>query len=256
MKKLRFSAILRLLTLSAFAVLFALPVAATAGKSLFFEGKFGLRQYWELFVTNFTYLNYFWNSVIYSAAITAVSIAISLPLGFLFSKVKFRFRDGIFFVFILVMMLPFQATLLPNYIQLRDFNMLNTPLALTVPMMFSPFAVFLLRQFMKTIPNDLIDYTLLETSSVLKTFRYAVFPQIKQAVVSLAILIFCESWNMVDQALIFSMDNGGIMPLSVILGEIPENVRPAGGAVYMFPIIMLFVMFRETLEESMEAYKP
>jgi multiple sugar transport system permease protein len=254
-KRRPIGSIIRLILLGIFALLFVIPVISTAVKSFSFEGRIGLKQYWELFVTNFTYFDFFWNSVIYAAAITVVCIAISLPLGFLFAKVNFKGRDSLFFVFILVMMLPFQATLLPNYIQLRDFKMLNTPLALTVPMMFSPFAVFLLRQFMKTIPNDLIEFTLLETSSVVKTFRYAILPQIKPAIVSLAILIFCESWNMVDQALIFSMENDKIMPLSVILSEIPENVKYAGGTVYMFPIIMLFVMFRETLEESMEAYK-
>lgn len=254
-KRRPIGSIIRLILLGIFALLFVIPAISTAVKSFSFEGRIGLKQYWELFVTNFTYFDFFWNSVIYAAAITVVCIAISLPLGFLFAKVNFKGRDSLFFVFILVMMLPFQATLLPNYIQLRDFKMLNTPLALTVPMMFSPFAVFLLRQFMKTIPNDLIEFTLLETSSVVKTFRYAILPQIKPAIVSLAILIFCESWNMVDQALIFSMENDKIMPLSVILSEIPENVKYAGGTVYMFPIIMLFVMFRETLEESMEAYK-
>ena len=254
-KRRPIGSIIRLILLGIFALLFVIPVISTAVKSFSFEGRIGLKQYWELFVTNFTYFDFFWNSVIYAAAITVVCIAISLPLGFLFAKVNFKGRDSLFFVFILVMRLPFQATLLPNSIQLRDFKMLNTPLALTVPMMFSPFAVFLLRQFMKTIPNDLIEFTLLETSSVVKTFRYAILPQIKPAIVSLAILIFCESWNMVDQALIFSMENDKIMPLSVILSEIPENVKYAGGTVYMFPIIMLFVMFRETLEESMEAYK-
>ena len=247
--------VFRLAVLWAFATMFALPVAVTAARSLFFEGRPGLRQYWELFVTNFTYSYYFWNSVFYASAITAVSIALSLPLAFLFAKVGFPGRDGLLFVFILVMLLPFQATLLSNYIRLRDFNMLNTPLALTVPMMFSPFAVFLLRQFMKTIPNDLIDYTFLETSSVIKTFRYAVLPQIKPALVSLAVLIFCDSWSMVDQALIFSMENEKILPLSVILSELPGNVRSAGGTAYMLPILLLCAAFRETLEESMEAYK-
>ena len=255
MKKARKILTLRLVILGFFAVIFAIPVITTAIESLSFEGKIGLKQYWELFVTNFTYSDFFRNSVFYAAAITVISVVISLPLGFLFAKIRFKGRDSLFFVFILVMLLPFQATLLPNYIRLRDFKLLNTPLALTLPMIFSPFAVFLLRQFMKSIPDDLIDFTLLETSSVFKTFRYAILPQIKSALVSLSILIFCESWNMVDQALIFSMENDKILPLSVMLSELPENVRYAGGTVYMFPIIMLFVMFRETLEESMEAYK-
>lgn len=248
--------IIRLTVLALLSILFVLPVVMTVINSFTYgESKFTLQAYWELFVTNFTYLDFFWNSVIYATLITLVSITISLPLGFVFAKIPFKGKDTIFFIYIVVMMLPFQATLLPNYIQLRDFNMLNTPLALTIPMMFSPFAVFLFRQFIKNIPNELIDCTALETTSVFKTFRYAVIPQIKPAIVSLAILIFCESWNMVEQALIFSMENDEIMPLSVMLSEIPSDVSYAGGAVYMFPIIMLFVMFRETLEESMESYK-
>ena len=247
---------LRLTGLSLLSVLFVLPVVMTAINSLSYgESHFTLRAYWELFVTNFTYLDFFWNSVIYASLITFVSIAVSLPLGFVFAKIPFKGRDTIFFVYIVVMMLPFQATLLPNYIQLREFNMLNTPLALTIPMMFSPFAVFLFRQFIKNIPNELIDYTMLETSSVFKTFRYAVIPQIKPALVSLAILIFCESWNMVEQALIFSMENTDIYPLSVVLGDLPSDVSYAGGVVYMFPIVMLFIMFRGSLETSMESYK-
>ena len=247
---------IRLTVLSLLSIMFVLPVVMTVINSFTYgESKFTLQAYWELFVTNFTYLDFFWNSVIYATLITLVSITISLPLGFVFAKIPFKGKDTIFFIYIVVMMLPFQATLLPNYIQLRDFNMLNTPLALTIPMMFSPFAVFLFRQFIKNIPNELIDCTALETTSVFKTFRYAVIPQIKPAIVSLAILIFCESWNMVEQALIFSMENDEIMPLSVMLSEIPSDVSYAGGAVYMFPIIMLFVMFRETLEESMESYK-
>lgn len=253
--KKKATALIRLAALSVLAVLFVYPIAVIFIKSFLYDGTFGLKQYWELFVTNFTYLDFFWNSVFYATVITLVCIVISVPLAFLFAKVRFKGRDGLFFMFILVMMLPFQATLLPNYIQLRNFNMLNTPLALTIPMMFSPFAVFLLRQFMKTIPNELIDYTLIETSSVLRMFRYAVLPQIKSALAALAILIFCESWNMVDQALIFSMNNDKIMPLSVVLGNVPEDVRYAGGVVYMFPIIMLFVMFRDTLTKTMESYR-
>ncbi len=253
--KKRISNILRILIIGTLAVMFAYPVIMTAAKSFIYEGKLSLRAYWELFVTNFTYLDFFWNSVTYAVAITTVCILISIPLGFVFAKIKFKGREVLFFVYILVMMLPFQATSLPNYIQLRDFGMLNTPWALTVPMMFSPFAVFLLRQYMKNIPNELIDSTMLETSSVFKTFWHAVIPQIKPALVSLAILIFCESWNMVEQALIFSMDNDEILPLSVVLSEIPSDVSYAGGTVYMFPVLVLFVLFRETLESSMEEYK-
>lgn len=253
--KKRISNILRILIIAMFALIFAYPVIMTAIKSFVYNGKIGLEQYWQLFVVNYTYLDFFWNSVTYATVTTVVCITISIPLGYVFAKIPFKGREALFFLFIVVMMLPFQATSLPNYIQLRDFGMLNTRYALTVPMMFSSFAVFLLRQYMKNIPNELIDCTMLETNSVFKTFRYAVLPQIKPAIVSLAILIFCESWNILEQALIFSMDNDEIMPLSVVLSELPQDVSFAGGTVYMFPVLALFVLFRETLESSMEEYK-
>lgn len=236
------------------ALVFALPVISTFVKSLSFnESRLTLGQYWELFTVDHTFFKYFWNSMFYALTITAVSIVISLPLGFIFTKIKFTGMDVIFFIYILVMTLPFQATLLSNYIQLRNFNMLDTPLALTVPMMFSPLAVFMFRQYMKNVPDELIDYTTLETSSVLKLFRYAIIPQIKPSIAALSMLIFCESWNIVDQALIFSMTNDDIQPLSVMLSELPEEVVCSAGTVYMFPVIMLFVLCREALEESMES---
>ena len=247
----------RLLTalMTSLGVFFFLPVASLAIKSLTFGKSLSLAQYWELFTVDHAYFKYFWNSVLYAFVITSASIMISLPLGFLFAKVKFRGAKALFFIYIAVMLLPFQATLLPNYIRLRDLGFLNTPLALTLPMIFSPFAVFLTRQFMTSVPDELIDYAQLETSSALKIMRCAVLPQIKPAISALAVLIFCESWNIVEQALIFSMDNPEIYPLSVKLAELPEDVASAGGAVYMFPALMLFLIFRKPLETSMESYK-
>lgn len=238
--------------LGALGAFFFLPSAAVFIKSLIFNDRLSLLEYWELFTVDHAYFHYFWNSVLYASAITAVSMAFALPLGFVFAKIRFRGSKALFFIYIVVMLLPFQATLLPNYISLRSFNILNTPLALTLPMMFSPLAVFLIRQFMRSVPDELIDYAQLETSSALKILLHAVLPQIKTAIAALAVLIFCESWNMVEQALIFAMDNSGIYPLSVKLSELPENVAGAGGAVYMFPVLMLFLIFRKPLETSAE----
>jgi len=235
---------------------YVLPIAISFVKSLSYEDDvFTLKQFWELFTTNYTYFNYFWNSMLYATVTMAVCLIISFPLGFLFACVKFRGRDILFFAFIVVMLLPFQATLLPNYIQLRSFHMLNSRWALMLPMFFSPFAIFMFRQFMKSIPKELLEYAFLETSSVLAIFRHVVFPQVKTAICALAILIFCESWNMVEQALIFTTENERIAPLSVILSEIPENVSFAGATVYIYPILVLFLIFKETISESMEKYK-
>ena len=237
-------------------ILFISPVLVILIMALQFEGKFiTLRQFDELLITNYTFLRFFWNSLGYSLCITAICIVISLPLGFLFAKVRVPGMDALIFVYIVVMMLPFQATLLPNYIMLRDFGLLNTPAAIVLPLALSPFAVFLFCQFIKAIPNELIEYTIMTTSSPFQVIGYAVLPQIKPAIAALSVLIFCESWNMVEPVLIFAAKNPDIHPLSVRMSDLPLNVSFSVATVYLVPILMLFLIFKEVLAVSMERFR-
>ena len=238
------------------ATVYAAPVVITVAKSFQYNRSlFTLRQFGELLITNNTVLRHFWLSAGYASVITAFCIVISFPLGFFFAKARFFGKDALFFAYILVMMLPFQATLLPNYIQLRDFDLLGSPMAIVLPMIFSPFAVFLFRQFIKGIPDDLLEYTLLETSSVGKLLWHIVIPQVRPAIIALAVLIFCECWNIVEQALLFLSDNPKIMPLSVMLNQLPDDVAFAGATMYMVPVMAVFFLFRESLQTSMEKYR-
>ena len=237
-------------------LVFVSPILVTLVLSLSFENGFPtLKQYGELLITDYTFLKYFWNSVFYSLIITVSSIVLAFPLGFIFAKVKFPGRDALFFVYIIAMMLPFQSTLLPNYIQLRDFGFLNTPYALILPLIFSPFSVFLFRQFMKSVPSELLDYSTIETSSAFQILRYAVFPQVRLVVVALAVMVFCESWNIVEPVVVFLAKNPGIHPLSVKLKELPASVSFSAAAVYMSPILVLFLLFKEALASAMERYR-
>lgn len=238
------------------AAFYILPVIITAVKAFTYNKNFPtLNQFTELLTTNYTALRFFWNSVAYATVTTLVCVAVSLPLGFLFGKIRFPFRDGLFFIYIVVMLLPFQATLLPNYIELRDLGLLDTPLALTLSMIFSPFAVFLLRQFITLIPSEQIEYAMLETSSPLKLMRYAVIPQVRSAIICVSVLIFCESWNMVEPAMIFAANNKEIQPFSITLTQLPEDTVYAGAMVYMYPILIIFALFGETIEKALYKYK-
>lgn len=238
------------------AILYLFPVAMTVVKSLQYgDSLLTLRQYAEFFFTDYTAMRYFWNAVLYSSVITAVCLLVSFPLGFLFAKVKFFGREALFFIYIVVMLLPFQATLLPNYIGLRDMKLLNTPFALMLPLMFSPLAVFLFRQFIAGIEDGMLEYTMLETSSVIKLLWYVVFPQTKEAFFTLGVLLFCESWNMVEQVMIFAAEDTELWPMSVMLERLPEDVSYAGSVVYMYPVLILFLCFRKILSKSMEKFQ-
>ena len=245
-----------LLPLFPAAVFFAGPVLALLALSFRFEGKFPtLAQYGELLITNYTFLRFFWNSLLYASIITVLCVAISFPLGFLFAKVRFPGRDALFYVYVILMMLPFQTTVLPNYIQLRDFGLLNTPYALVLPLAFSPFAVFMFRQFTKSLSSDQIDSALLDTSSVLTLLRHVVFPHVKSAAAAMAVIIFCESWNMVEPVLMFAAKNPQIHPLSVTLGDLPQSVSYGAAAVYLLPIVFLFMLLKDSLASSVELFR-
>lgn len=238
------------------AVIFVCPVLVTVFRSLSFEGQtVTIGQYIELLITDYTVLHYFWNSVLYAGVITAGALLISFPVGFLFAKVRFRGREACFFIYIVVMLLPFQATLLPNYIGLKDLGLLNTPYALMLPMMFSPLAVFLFRQFIAGIPEEVLESALLETNSVLCILRFIVLPQAKEAFLALGVLIFCESWNMVEQVMVFTADRDDLWPLSVMLERVPDNVIYAGAVVYMYPVLVLFLCFRKAFANAMSKFR-
>jgi len=239
-----------------FGGIFIIPVLVTLFLSFSFERRFPtLGQYGELLITNNAFLRFFWNSAFYSLCIMLACIILSFPLGFIFAKLKIPGKNALFFIYIIAMMLPFQATLLPNYIQLRDFRMLNTPLALILPLSLSPFAVFLFRQFIKGIPSELLDCATLDTSSVIKILWHVALPQIRTATGALALMVFCESWNMVEPALIFTAKNPDIHPLSVRLGDLPSQVSFSAAIVYMAPILFLFLLFKESLVSSMEHFR-
>ncbi|MGN0588487.1 MAG: carbohydrate ABC transporter permease [Ruminiclostridium sp.] len=236
-------------------LIYLLPTVAIIIKSLIHENNLSLYQYTELFINNYPFFRFFTNSIVYSALSAIICIVISLPVAYLFAKIRFKLRDGLFFIYILVMMLPFQATMLPQYILLRDLNLLNTPIALMLWLVFSPTAVFLLRQFIKAIPDEIIDSAKLETNSAVVILLRIVLPQIKPAIITLMILTFCESWNMYEQALTFASQNIEIMPLSCVMEYLSDDIAFSGATVYMLPIIMLFLIFEKSIYSGMEKYK-
>ena len=237
------------------SVIYLIPVAITIFKSFEYNDSISLNQYRELFINNYPVFHYYWNSAMYAIISSICCIIISLPLAFLFSKTNFRFRDCCFMVFVIVMMMPFQATMLPNYILFRNIHMLNTPLAIALPMIFSPLGVFLLRQFIKSIPDEQVHAALLETSSLYLLFKYIIIPQIRPAIVTLFILLFCESWNIYEQVLVLSPQNDYIYPLSSMFSQMPDNIKFSSSVIYLFPVIILFLLFENTLYSGMGKYK-
>ncbi len=230
-------------------IVFALPIVITAAGSFLSDGMPTLSRYEELFGKT-EFIRHFALTFIYSAVSAVGSVIVSIPAAFLFAKGKFRFRSALFFLYILAMMLPFQATMLPQYIILRDLGFLNTPAAFIIYTVFSPVSVFLLRQFIVAVPDELIHSAMLDTGSVLRIMLHIVIPMIKPAIFTVLIFNFFESWNMYEQALTFSAQNRDILPLSAVMRTFPDTAAPAASAVYMLPAISLFYLLKTVLLRS------
>ncbi len=209
-------------------------------------------QYYEVLLRKPRFLLMFWNSVLVTVPIVVGQIFVSSLAAFSFSKLRFPFRDKLFFVYIIVMMMPFQVTLVPNYIILKQMNLLGSYLAIILPGIFTTFGVFLLRQFMMFIPDEYCEAGKIDGAGIMNIFIRIILPQCKGAMASLAILVFVDNWNMVEQPLIFLKDET-LHPLSVFLSKINEGnlgLAFACGILYMMPALLIFLYGENYLVEG------
>lgn len=219
--------------------------------------KITITQYFTLLLEKYKYINMFWNSVLISVSITALHLIIAVITAYVFAKTEFKGRDTLFFVYIVVMMMPFQVTLLPNYIQARFLGILNTYWAIILPGIFTPFGVFLMRQFMKSIPDELIEVVYIESGSLKDVFIIAIIPSIKSGIIALGALTFAENWNMVEQPLVMLNDELKY-PLSLALNSIIESsldIAFAGSVIYMIPMFILYSYFEDSIIDGLQKWR-
>lgn len=187
--------------------------------------KVSLSQYGKVFIDNPKYLVMFWNSVFMVVPIIAGQTLVASLAAYAFSKLKFRGRDSMFLVYVMTMLMPFQVTLVPNYIMVDMLGMLNSTSAIIVPGIFAAFGVFMLRQFMLDIPYAYIEAAKMDGAGHLRIFVTMIVPMIKPGLAALVILLFVDYWNMVEQPLIFWM----IRSSNRCPSFYPRLIKPSGG---------------------------
>ncbi|WP_188991706.1 carbohydrate ABC transporter permease [Paenibacillus nasutitermitis] len=205
-----------------------------------------LEQYGKVLVGSPRYLVMFWNSVFMVVPIITGQTLVAALAAYAFSKLQFRGRDHLFLVYVLTMLMPFQVTLVPNYIMVDKLGLLDSPSAIILPGIFAAFGVFMLRQFMLDIPYAYIEAAKIDGAGHLRIFYKIIMPMIKPGLAALVILLFVDYWNMVEQPLIF-LDDPFKQPLSVYLSRIngDHGIAFAASMLYMAPMVLLF-MYAET----------
>jgi multiple sugar transport system permease protein len=229
-------------------------INAEAGHTIFhiIPDKFSLDSYYQVFFASPNYLRKFWISMGLTCIIVAGQVVISCLAGYGFAKFRFPGRDVIFFLLIIMMMMPYQVTLVSNYIVLDKLKLIGTYWSLILPGIFSPFGVFLMRQVISTMPDSLIEAAKLDGANQIQLLTRVVLPRCKSGVISLIILSFIDNWNMVEQPLIF-LDDTSQYPLSVFLAQVNSsnlNLSFTCGILAMLPVAILFLFFEKELVEG------
>lgn len=214
--------------------------------------RISLDGYYQMLFRRPDYLVKFWNSIFLTCSIVLGQVAVSCMAGYAFSKFHFPFRDAIFFILIILMMMPYQVTLVSNFIVLDQMKLIGSYAAVILPGIFSPFGVFLMRQVIDTMPNETIEAAKLDGANQFQILTRIVIPRSKSGIVSLIILSFVDNWNMVEQPLIFLKDRSAY-PLSIFLSQINSADPSLGfacGMLAMIPVALLFVFFEQELVEG------
>lgn len=215
----------------------------------FIPDMVSVSQYNEVLFKSPEYLYKFWNSVIYTVPIVILQVLISLGAAYGLSRHRTKGKEIILFVYIILMLLPYQVTLVPNYLVCDKLHIVNTRWAIWLPGIFSPFSVFLLTKFVRRIPVSVIEAAEIDGCNEWRIFWQIVYPLAKGAMASVGILLFIDYWNMVEQPIIL-LEDDGLHPLSVFLSQINTNdvgLAFAVASIYMFVPLFIFLYGEEYL---------
>lgn len=212
--------------------------------------RVSLRQYYTVLIEKPMYLQLFVNSVQYTAVIL-LGQALVIPMtAYALSRFRFHGRDLLFFCVLVLMLLPFQVTMAPSVITMRTLGLMDTAWAVILPMVFSPFYIFLLRQFMIGLPNELLEAGMIDGAGTWRCFVHVVVPVCRPILGAAAALSFADCWNMVEQPLIYLSKRQSAMPLSVMFNQISTDnaeIAFAGAALYILPALLIYSYFQEDI---------
>ncbi|MBQ6415655.1 MAG: carbohydrate ABC transporter permease [Butyrivibrio sp.] len=209
-------------------------------------------QYFTVLFKSPQYLLKFWNSIIYVVPIVVVQLGIATLAAYGFSRYDGKLKRAIFFAYIIMMLMPYQVTLVPNFLVSKALGIYGTRWSIWLPGFFSPFAVYLLTKFMRRIPTEVLEAASIDGADEWYIFSRINMPLCKGGIASIAILVFFDYWNMVEQPLIL-LGDPDLHPLSVFLSKINSgeiSLAFAVAVIYLVPPLLIFLYGEDYLVEG------
>ena len=198
---------------------------------------------------NLPLFRFYFNSFVTVLAVTLGYLFFSSLAGYVFAKGRFPGRGLLFLVFLTTLFIPFPMQMIPLYLLVKDLGLNNTLAGLVVPFLVGGFGIFLMRQAMLSIPDDLVDAARLDGASEFKIYRTVMLPLVKPTLITLAIISILWRWNDILWPLLVNSDRNLYtvtqgLALAGRTDGLRAGVAMATAAMAIFPVIVAYIIFQ------------
>ncbi|MDC7234704.1 MAG: carbohydrate ABC transporter permease [Spirochaetales bacterium] len=212
-------------------------------------------QNYQKAVTDFPYFKWYGNTFKTTFWIVVISLIFNSLSGYAFAKLRFHGREFIFALFIATLMIPMQVRIIPQFLIFKAFGMINTHYAVVLPWIYNGFAIFLMRQFFMTIPDEMIEAAKIDGSGEFRTFWQIVMPLARPALIALTILSFTWGWNQYFGPLIYlSETTKQVLAVGItnFKSQYSSNfaLQMAGSTLALIPILAVYLIAQKHFIEG------
>nr|HET6902175.1 carbohydrate ABC transporter permease [Ktedonobacteraceae bacterium] len=207
-------------------------------------------------VVKYNFLAYVWHTLIFATILTVGQLIFSTMAAYAFARMEFPGRDQIFWLYLATLMVPTIVTLIPLFLILKTFGLVNTWPGLVLPYVLgTPFGIFLMRQFFLTIPKDLENAARIDGAGTWQIMFQVILPISKPILATLAIITFVPAWNNFAWPLIIT-DTDNMRVLTVGIAAFQSNfgtqwnLMMAAGFIALGPLLILFFLFQQHIVRS------
>ena len=216
-----------------------------------FPTRWAFENYTEAFQM-YNYKRYFMNSVIVTSVATVLTLLINSMAAYAFAKYNFRGRDGLFIMTLAMIMIPLQVILIPIYLVVSSLGLVNTYWGMIIPAAATPTGVFILRQYMLTIPDELIEAARIDGAGEFRIFARIILPLCRPALAVVAIFSILWRWNdFIWPLLIAQKEELYTLPVALALlnGQlvVPYNIVLAMSVMSIIPVLFMFVFMQRQI---------
>ena len=216
-----------------------------------------LDAYGEVF-SRFPFLKTIGNSLFITCSFTLLTIISASMAAFAFAKIRFRGSRLVLGLYLATMMIPTQVTMIPLFVVMNKLGLIDSYASVILPGIFKPFAVFMLVQQMRAIPNDFLDAARIDGAGIFQVYRRIALPMCAPTIATLAVTTFMESWNDYLWPLLMLTDRNRMtlpIALSTLNGQYNTeyNVLMAGSLISMIPIVIIYLCAQKQFKNGLMA---